>query len=147
MHVHSSLQSMGGSLDGEALHIQQQLAALYAAADKAGAAGLTEEALGRIPTCVCDKPMLAAMPERHTTCAAEPHAHRAPIPARSVHRAPLKPRHAARVCCRCAICHEDFGVGESLRVLPCGHKYHANCVGHWLRIKAACPMCNQKVRP
>jgi len=48
----------------------------------------------------------------------------------------------------CAICHEDFAVGETLRCLPaCEHTYHANCIGHWLRIKAACPLCNCKVKP
>eukprot|EP00900_Chrysochromulina_parva_P020107 jgi/Chrpa1/28098/Chrysochromulina_OHIO_Genome00004211-RA len=47
----------------------------------------------------------------------------------------------------CAICHDDFAIGESLRTLPCQHTYHASCVGHWLRIKAACPLCNARVRP
>ena len=48
----------------------------------------------------------------------------------------------------CAICHEDYQIGQELRKLPgCDHTYHASCIGHWLRIKAACPMCNQKVVP
>ena len=47
----------------------------------------------------------------------------------------------------CAICHEEFCVGESLRKLPCQHMYHAMCIGHWLRIKSSCPMCNAKVKP
>ena len=45
VRIHSTIQAMGGAGDGEALHIQHQLAALYAAADKAGAAGLSEEVL------------------------------------------------------------------------------------------------------
>ena len=50
--------------------------------------------------------------------------------------------------CTCAICHEDFAVGEKLRCLPsCEHHFHAGCIGHWLRIKAACPLCNAKVKP
>ena len=48
----------------------------------------------------------------------------------------------------CAICHEDYKEGETLRCLPeCDHTYHASCIGHWLRIKAACPLCNCKVYP
>ena len=47
----------------------------------------------------------------------------------------------------CAICHDEMCVGETLRQLPCEHAYHATCLGHWLRIKAACPLCNAKVRP
>ena len=46
----------------------------------------------------------------------------------------------------CVICHEDFVVGEKLQLLPaCGHAYHCLCIGHWLRIKAACPLCNATV--
>ena len=47
---------------------------------------------------------------------------------------------------KCSICHEDFAVGDKLRKLPdCVHTFHADCIGHWLRIKASCPMCNCKV--
>ena len=47
----------------------------------------------------------------------------------------------------CAICHDEMCQGQELRCLPgCDHTYHANCIGHWLRIKAACPLCNQKVK-
>jgi hypothetical protein len=28
--------------------------------------------------------------------------------------------------------------GESLRTLPCGHSYHAECIGQWLRNSQKC---------
>ena len=46
----------------------------------------------------------------------------------------------------CAICHDDFCLGEKICTLPaCGHAYHCLCITHWLKIKAACPLCNRAV--
>jgi len=112
VRVHAALHN--NPLEGEALHIQQQLAALYARAGKGGAAGLSEEKLALLQTVECDEPLLCKLAERSTTC---------------------------------AICHDEMCVGETLRQLPCEHAYHATCLGHWLRIKAACPLCNAKVKP
>ena len=48
----------------------------------------------------------------------------------------------------CVICHEPFALGDMLRTLPgCEHAYHAGCIGHWLGIKAECPLCKACVRP
>lgn len=41
----------------------------------------------------------------------------------------------------CSICTEDFKVGEDVRVLPCGHQFHPNCVDHWLiNVSGTCPL-------
>ena len=41
----------------------------------------------------------------------------------------------------CSICTEDFKVGEDVRVLPCNHQYHPNCVDPWLiNISGTCPL-------
>jgi hypothetical protein len=46
----------------------------------------------------------------------------------------------------CAICLDDFAGGDVVRVLPaCGHIYHSECVGDWLRMQARCPMCKAEV--
>ncbi|KAL6867983.1 hypothetical protein J3F83DRAFT_85559 [Trichoderma novae-zelandiae] len=42
----------------------------------------------------------------------------------------------------CSICTEDFREGEDMRVLPCNHKFHPNCIDPWLvNVSGTCPLC------
>jgi len=48
----------------------------------------------------------------------------------------------------CAICIEDFENGEQLRLLPCKHWYHVECIDPWLTTKSSsCPLCKTDCRP
>ena len=43
----------------------------------------------------------------------------------------------------CSFCLEDYQAADTVRVLPCGHRFHAKCIDSWLQ-KAAnreCPVC------
>jgi hypothetical protein len=41
----------------------------------------------------------------------------------------------------CSICTEDFTKGQDIRVLPCNHKFHPDCVDPWLlNVSGTCPL-------
>ncbi|KAJ1262519.1 hypothetical protein BS78_09G114200 [Paspalum vaginatum] len=46
----------------------------------------------------------------------------------------------------CAVCIMELRDGDSARLLPlCGHRFHADCVGAWLRHHTTCPVCRARV--
>jgi len=48
----------------------------------------------------------------------------------------------------CSICTEDFEMGQDLRVLPCDHKFHPECVDPWLlNVSGTCPLCRVDLNP
>uniref|UniRef100_G1SUD5 RING-type E3 ubiquitin transferase n=1 Tax=Oryctolagus cuniculus TaxID=9986 RepID=G1SUD5_RABIT len=46
----------------------------------------------------------------------------------------------------CIICITKFTKGNTIRVLPCFHEYHAHCIDRWLSENTTCPICRQEVR-
>ncbi|CCI40152.1 unnamed protein product [Albugo candida] len=46
----------------------------------------------------------------------------------------------------CAICLERFEFDELVKVLPCSHYFHQDCINPWLEKKSeVCPLCRQHV--
>ncbi|CAF0790473.1 unnamed protein product [Brachionus calyciflorus] len=43
----------------------------------------------------------------------------------------------------CAICLDSFRLNDKLRVLPCQHKYHADCIMQWVTRNPNCPQCRR----
>jgi hypothetical protein len=41
----------------------------------------------------------------------------------------------------CVVCLSGFECGQSLRKLPCGHKFHQGCIDTWLSRRKVCPLC------
>ncbi|OMJ26158.1 Receptor homology region, transmembrane domain- and RING domain-containing protein 2 [Smittium culicis] len=47
----------------------------------------------------------------------------------------------------CPICLDDLEINSTVRMLPCGHKYHLECIDNWLLNKSPlCPYCKSDVR-
>ncbi|KAG8012962.1 E3 ubiquitin-protein ligase RNF38, partial [Nibea albiflora] len=42
---------------------------------------------------------------------------------------------------QCQICFCDYADGEKLRMLPCFHDYHVQCIDRWLKDNTTCPIC------
>lgn len=45
----------------------------------------------------------------------------------------------------CSVCLEDFYPTDSIKLLPCSHGFHPNCVDKWLIKKGKCPLCIQSI--
>ncbi|XP_057460183.1 probable E3 ubiquitin-protein ligase RHY1A [Actinidia eriantha] len=45
----------------------------------------------------------------------------------------------------CAICLEQFKVGETLVNLPCAHRFHSKCLAPWLETNSHCPCCRMGI--
>ena len=45
----------------------------------------------------------------------------------------------------CAICTENFEDEDLALVLKCAHAFHDECLTHWLKIHASCPICREEV--
>eukprot|EP00184_Porphyridium_aerugineum_P008198 CAMPEP_0184692490 /NCGR_PEP_ID=MMETSP0313-20130426/952_1 /TAXON_ID=2792 /ORGANISM="Porphyridium aerugineum, Strain SAG 1380-2" /LENGTH=826 /DNA_ID=CAMNT_0027150325 /DNA_START=461 /DNA_END=2941 /DNA_ORIENTATION=- len=47
---------------------------------------------------------------------------------------------------QCSVCLCDFENGESIRIFPCNHFYHDECIDRWIAARVTCPQCRLKVR-
>ena len=45
----------------------------------------------------------------------------------------------------CPICLEKFVGNRPIRVLPCRHRYHSDCVDDWLVRRRRCPLCGYDI--
>ena len=44
----------------------------------------------------------------------------------------------------CAICLEEFSYGDVVKILPCKHVFHVNCIDPWcLAQTPSCPTCRR----
>lgn len=46
----------------------------------------------------------------------------------------------------CAICSENFIIGDEKKILRCQHGFHSECLSPWLKRKNNCPVCRQSIQ-
>lgn len=46
----------------------------------------------------------------------------------------------------CAICKDDYKVGDVVSKLPCGHYHHIDCIVLWLNKQNTCPVCRFELK-
>ena len=82
-------------------------------------------------------PMNAASPDTSTEAANAGNAESTPLPASDSQRE----IEAADAGLACSVCTDDFVKGQDLRVLPCNHKFHPECIDPWLlNVSGTCPL-------
>lgn len=99
-----------------------------------------------LPTPIDETPTHQASVETiHSTTVG---AVKSPPSAVGIAAATADPHSAADASASCSICTEDFTLGSDVRVLPCDHQFHPECVDPWLlNISGTCPLCRIDLRP
>ncbi|XP_010526955.1 PREDICTED: E3 ubiquitin-protein ligase MBR2-like [Tarenaya hassleriana] len=41
----------------------------------------------------------------------------------------------------CSVCQEEYGEGDEVGTLDCGHEFHTDCIKQWVMLKNLCPIC------
>ena len=69
-----------------------------------------------------------------------------PKPPVDVDKLPTRISTAMDVETDCSICLKAFKQGETMRVLPCQHEFHQECIDRWLLdSNRTCPCCRLEV--
>lgn len=45
----------------------------------------------------------------------------------------------------CAICLDNYNIGDKISILSCDHYYHTECLNEWLKKKEECPLCRIEI--
>ena len=43
----------------------------------------------------------------------------------------------------CGICLCSYESNDLIKLLPCGHHFHSDCIDQWLSVNKTCPYCKQ----
>lgn len=46
---------------------------------------------------------------------------------------------------QCSICLTDYTEDDKVKILPCKHHFHCNCVDEWFLVDDICPLCKKPI--
>lgn len=46
---------------------------------------------------------------------------------------------------QCYVCLTEYSNAERLRILPCFHRFHSECIDEWIKSNPTCPLCRVQV--
>lgn len=137
MHGMNQTGPIGTNMGGpnSPLHLFAQL--LNPANAAHGDAVYTEEALDRVITQFMEQANGTSAP--------------GPASAEAISRLPKKEADKSMMGndgkAECSVCMDNVDIGDEVTVLPCGHWFHGDCVGAWLKEHDTCPHCRQGIMP
>ncbi len=67
------------------------------------------------------------------------------LPVLAIEQVRAHPEYASKLGEQCSICRMEWEPSDELRVLPCGHCDHVDCLDQWLSVNKSCPICMQEV--
>ncbi|NXO30964.1 RN215 protein, partial [Cisticola juncidis] len=86
------------------------------------------------------------LPERDAELDLKQHIRRRLLALKTRRYHPRKaPRSRACEIDSCAVCLDQFHKSQWLRVLPCSHEFHRDCVDPWLLLQQTCPLCKRNI--
>lgn len=65
--------------------------------------------------------------------------------AQSTSKSTTSGNETSQECKDCTICLCEYQNNDLLRLLPCSHEFHANCIDRWLKSHRTCPICRIEV--
>ncbi|ELQ76781.1 putative E3 ubiquitin ligase [Trachipleistophora hominis] len=45
----------------------------------------------------------------------------------------------------CSICLAEYNMNDKIKILPCNHHFHLNCIDEWFNIDDICPLCKKPI--
>ena len=74
------------------------------------------------------------------------------LPIRTLHKRDLEILKKSKKTQKCSICMVEFKEGDRLRILPCFHEFHQDCIDQWFwqqndnNRQASCPLDRKRIQ-
>ena len=46
----------------------------------------------------------------------------------------------------CSVCKDEYEMDEEVKIMPCKHMFHKDCLDPWLKLRNTCPVCRYSLK-